>query len=330
MGYLARRIKDLWSKTSRTIGSKGAIDSHRKSYEQSFVPCSNLPRNRSAIPDVENVQPDGICEEVLASHAPISFQCNICGKENVAPIDLVSNREAASCSHCQSSLRMRSLIYVLAVELFGKAFVLPEFPESKEIVGAGMSDWDGYAIPLSQKLGYTNTYYHKEPKLDIRQINERQQNKYDFIISSDVFEHIQHPVSIAFSNTSRLLKPGGLFLFTVPYEKHGFTREYYPDLFDFRFEQRDEQTVVINTTVDGETQIFTDPVFHGGDGFTLEMRMFTEQSLIKELEDCNFTSIRIHNQHFPPYGIIWPMDWALPITARKEVLGCNRRAVNLL
>jgi len=265
------------------------------------------------------VSPDIVCEEILKGHAPISFQCNICGKENVAPIDIVSNREAASCSHCRSSLRMRSLIFVLSIELFGKAFVLPEFPDSKKIIGVGMSDWEGYAIPLSQKLGYTNTYYHKAPRMDITKINARHQNKYDFIISSDVFEHIPHPVSIAFSNTCRLLKPGGVFIFTAPYEKHGFTREYYPDLFDFRFEQRGEKTVVINTTMEGETQIFSDPVFHGGDGLTLEMRMFTELSLLQELKDCNFTSIRIHNQHFPPYGIIWPMDWALPISARKGI-----------
>ncbi len=214
---------------------------------------------------------------------------------------------------------MRSLIHVLSIELFGEVLVLPEFPASKRIIGAGMSDWEGYAIPLSQKLGYTNTYYHKDPKLDITQIDECFQNKYDFIISSDVFEHIPHPVSIAFSNTYRLLKPGGLFVFTAPYEKHGFTREYYPDLFDYRFEQRDEKLVLVNTTADGVNQIFTDPVFHGGDGFTLEMRMFTEMSLLQEMKDCNFTSIRIHNQSFPQYGIIWPIDWALPITARKTV-----------
>ena len=75
---------------------------------------------------------------------------------------------------------------------------------------------------------------------------------------------------------------------------------------------------MINTTSNGVKQVFTDPVFHGGDGFTLELRMFTEPSLRRTLESADFTSIRFHGQNFPRFGIIWPFDWALPITARKK------------
>lgn len=256
-------------------------------------------------------------EEMLTSDLPVRFQCNICGMENVAAVNIVCNREAASCAHCRSSLRMRSLIHVLSMELFGEVLMLPDFPETNKIVGMGMSDWEGYAAPLRRKLNYKNTYYHKAPKLDITQVDDRQKDQYDFIISSDVFEHIPHPVSIAFSNTYKLLKPGGLLVFTVPYEKHGLTREYYPDLFDYGFEQIDNGTVLVNKTVDGLRQVFTNPIFHGGDGFTLEMRMFTETSLIREFEKCKFESIQIRNYFVPRYGIVWPMDWALPMTARK-------------
>ncbi len=258
------------------------------------------------------------CQEMIACREPLDFQCNICGRRNETAIDIVCNREAASCTCCRSSLRMRSLVHTLSMELFGKSIILPEFPKSKNIIGAGMSDWDGYAVPLSQKLGYTNTYYHKKPKLDITHIDIEQENQYDFIISSDVFEHIPHPVSIAFDNACRLLKPGGLFILTVPYIKTGSTHEYYPDLFDYRLERRDDQTILINTTATGLEQMFTDLIFHGGEGFTLELRMFTEPSLRRELEHANFMSIRICNQNYPKYGIIWPMDFALPIVARKN------------
>ena len=37
---------------------------------------------------------------------------------------------------------------------------LPDFPVHPEIKGVGLSDWDGYAIPLKHKLGYENTFYH--------------------------------------------------------------------------------------------------------------------------------------------------------------------------
>ena len=317
VNYLSSKIRHLRSATGRVITSIGQKSRQRRRDPQpAALNCNTLP-NLPPITDGETVSPNAICDEIIAGDVPVEFQCNICGKENEAAINIVSNREAASCKHCRSSLRMRSLIYALSLELFGEAFTLPNFPKSTKIIGAGMSDWEGYAFPLSQKFGYTNTYYHKKPKLDITQIGGSHENTYDFIISSDVFEHIPHPISVAFVNTCRLLKPGGLFIFTTPYEKHGITREYYPNLFDYKFEKRDGKTVMINTTVDGVKQIFTDLVFHGGDGFTLELRMFTEPSLRRELENANFTSTRFHNQHFPRFGIIWPIDWALPITARK-------------
>ncbi|MDM8568993.1 methyltransferase domain-containing protein, partial [Thiotrichales bacterium HSG1] len=166
-------------------------------------------------------------EEVL------TFQCNICGHINKdVALKTVKNREAQSCQQCGSSLRMRSVIYALAVELFGKGLILPDFPIDKNIKGVGMSDWEGYADRLPDKIGYTNTFYHQKPKLDI--VNIDVENKYDFIISSDVFEHIPPPISIAFNNAQRLLRPGGIFIFTVPYEKEGVTNEYFPDLFDFK------------------------------------------------------------------------------------------------
>ena len=289
----------------------------QKDTELAAENCNILP-NIPPVKDSETVSPNQSCDEITAIQSSIAFQCNICGKENEAAISIVSNREAASCKYCRSSLRMRSLIYALSLELFGEAMTLPEFPVSMKIIGAGMSDWEEYAFRLSQKFSYTNTYYHKKPRLDITQIDGSRENKYDFIISSDVFEHVPHPVAIAFANTCRLLKPGGLFLFTAPYEKHGITREYYPDLFDYKCEKRDGKTVMINTTSNGVKQIFTDPVFHGGDGFTLELRMFTEPSLRRTLESTDFTSIRFHGQNFPRFGIIWPIDWALPITARKK------------
>src|SRR4051812_39849885 len=87
----------------------------------------------------------------------VDFQCNVCGYGNTrVPLDLVRNREESSCLSCGSSLRMRSIVYLLSMELFGEALVLPRFPEDRSIVGLGLSDWDGYAIGLAEKLGYTN------------------------------------------------------------------------------------------------------------------------------------------------------------------------------
>jgi SAM-dependent methyltransferase len=210
----------------------------------------------------------------------IEFRCNICGKTSQTPLSVVNNREAPSCTHCYSSLRMRSVVRALSLALFGESLAIPEFPKDKNILGLGMSDWEGYALPLAEKLGYTNTFYHENPRLDIMNLSGWPENNYDFVISSDVFEHIPPPVSIAFENVCQLLKPGGVFIFTVPFTKTGITQEYFPELHDYRIvTTEDGKRILVNCTRDGREQAFDNLVFHGGDGFTLEMRLFSEPCL---------------------------------------------------
>ena len=92
---------------------------------------------------------------------------------------------------CHSSLRMRSVMRALSLELYGKSIAVPEFPVDKSIRGLGMSDWEGYARRLEEKFSYVNTYYHAEPRLDITRIAHDAAGRYRFLISSDVFEHIR-------------------------------------------------------------------------------------------------------------------------------------------
>src|SRR4051794_23491809 len=50
----------------------------------------------------------------------LDFQCNVCGHGNTRiPLGVAQTREAPSCVVCGSSLRMRSVVYLLAMELFG-------------------------------------------------------------------------------------------------------------------------------------------------------------------------------------------------------------------
>jgi SAM-dependent methyltransferase len=194
---------------------------------------------------------------------------------------------------------------------------LPEFPRDPGVSGLGMSDWDGYALTLSEKLSYVNTYYHQEPRLDITELPEAMIGTQDFVISSDVFEHIPvFALDDAFKNSRLLLKPGGVFIFTVPFTKTGETQEHFPRLNDFRIIETRGKRFLYNKTVDGEEEIFDDLVFHGGDGMTLEMRMFSEPDLKKALTAARFSSVRICTDLVPEFGIIWPMDWAVPIVAR--------------
>jgi hypothetical protein len=248
----------------------------------------------------------------------MSFRCNVCGGRNRdVPRKKVQDRETKSCSHCGSSLRMRCIVEALSSHLFGRSMAAVDFPRDKSIRGIGMSDWDGYAALLQKKFSYTNTFYHREPRLDITAIDERQAGTLDFIISSDVFEHIPlvH-LQRAFSNSRRLLKMGGALILTVPYFEIARTVEHFPELYDFRVVEEAGRRVLYNRTADGRDQVFTELSFHGGDGMTLEMRIFNERGVLDRLQRAGFTSAICRAADDPSVGISWPKSYTHPNIAK--------------
>lgn len=236
------------------------------------------------------------------------FVCNICGKTSNAPISIIKNRESASCTHCGSNRRFRTLMAALSIELFGKVISLVNFEVSKNLVGIGMSDNEIYAKQLKEKFDYKNTYYHKSPILDIVNISDNFREIADFIISSDVFEHVPPPVDVAFRNLYQMLKQDGFCIFSVPYKKHGDTIEHYPDLYNYEIIENKGTVILANTTNNGERQIFKSPIFHGGDGSTLEMRVFSEQSLLDKIKQAGFDGTKIYDKPYPEYGILIDED----------------------
>jgi len=251
----------------------------------------------------------------LPDDEQVRFRCNICGRRCVAAASALT-RENPTCS-CGSSVRLRALVHVLSLELFGQSFALPDFPLRQDIVGIDMSGAATYAEGLKRKLGYTNTFLHKPPRLDITAPDPHWYGCCDFIISSDVFEHVARPVGRAFDNALRLLKPGGVLVLTVPYAKTGQTVEHFPELHDWHIEQRDGRRILFDKTDDGRCKHYDGLVFHGGEGETLEMRVFSEAGVLDELRCAGFTAIRIHCDPCAEYGITWPQTWSLPISARR-------------
>lgn len=201
------------------------------------------------------------------------------------------------------------------MELFGKSLALPDFPVRKDLVGWGMSD-SGYADGLSRKLGYVNTFYHKEPCLDITgEFDPNLAGRLDFMISTEVFEHITPPVSAGFKNIRYLLKPGGVLVFSVPYIFDGESQEHFPELYHYEIFQRAGRHVLRNVTRDGREQVFEDLVFHGGSGSTLEMRVFSRNSMLNELKQAGFREVKIYSEPCWEFGIYWHDSWSLPLSA---------------
>jgi len=56
-----------------------------------------------------------------------------------------------------------------------------------------MSDTPDLAARLAAKFDYTNTFYHQAPVFDVTQPDERDRERYDFILSSEVLEHVRLP-----------------------------------------------------------------------------------------------------------------------------------------
>jgi SAM-dependent methyltransferase len=67
---------------------------------------------------------------------------------------------------------------------------------------------------------------------------------FDLFITSDVFEHVMHPDK-AFHEIARVLKPGGMHIFTIP---------WYPEL---------EVTRQRAQMVNGKIKYIEEPVYHG-------------------------------------------------------------------
>ena len=246
----------------------------------------------------------------------ISFKCNICGASNETPLENLQ-REIQNCVRCHSNVRFRQLHAVLTEAVTGKSMILNDMAPRKDIKGWGMSDHPPYAEVLAQKFNYTNTYYHQEPKLDITDITGIQEDQLDFLISSDVFEHVSPPVQRAFDNAYKLLKKGGVFVFTVPYTLENETKEHFPNLFDYKITQENGEYVLHNKTKDGKSETFKNLIFHGGPGETLECRVFTKSALLRHLEKAGFKDVRIHDGHQLEYGIYCHDSWSLPMSARK-------------
>jgi SAM-dependent methyltransferase len=251
----------------------------------------------------------------LARPGEQPFRCNLCGAHGSAAPARLGDREAATCEVCGSSLRHRALIAALQLRLCGEVRPLRTLARDRRIVGLGMSDVHVYAQWLQRKFAYDNTFFHKAPRLDIQDPGREFLGRHDFVICSDVLEHVAPPVATAFRNLHGLLKPGGMLAFTVPYAREGETCEHFPELHAFRIEGEGPGRRLLNTTRDGRRQAFGDLRFHGGDGDTLEMRIFALPGLLRLLAAAGFRDLQVHDQPLPQWGIVPADGCSLPITA---------------
>jgi hypothetical protein len=104
---------------------------------------------------------------------------------------------------------------------------------------------------------------------------------------------------------------------TTPYTLDGKTAEHFPELHEYTLAAPGGKTVLVNRRRDGSIETFENLVFHGGHGSTLEVRLFTEDSLRTALLEAGFSGVHFAAENWPEFGVEHTETWSLPIAARK-------------
>ncbi len=166
--------------------------------------------------------------------------CNICGCPTVFRVDDPNFREHVVCRICGSRNRQRQiatllLSYVTDASRRGSAWLsIRDIPRETIIWNAETTRTLHQRLALHLGKSYISSEYI-DPLLrsgEIRdgilhvdmQATHFEDNSIDFILSSDVMEHVPHPRQ-ALVETYRILRPGGCHIFTAPFYHHRFTNE---------------------------------------------------------------------------------------------------------
>lgn len=170
--------------------------------------------------------------------------CTICEADTVFFEYSTWLRDYYKCTKCGSIPRNRALVKALNVF----------YPDWRELSihesspGGPLSDF----LKRSAKSYSASHYYDDIPRgeyfngfrsEDLTKLTF-EDNSFDLIITSDVFEHVFEP-ALAFKEVARVLKPGGAHVFTMP---------WYPSI---------KKSVQRSKFENGQIIYLKDPVYHG-------------------------------------------------------------------
>jgi len=170
--------------------------------------------------------------------------CSICESQTLFIKKEEWLRDFYYCSRCYSIPRQRAII--VALDLFCLDWRKLKIHESSP--GGISSTFIQTNCPQ-----YISTHFFQDTPLGELKDGVRCENleemtfenaSFDLMITQDVFEHVLNPAN-AFREISRVLKPGGMHIFTMP---------WYPQL---------KKTVQRAEMVDGKLKFLEEPIYHG-------------------------------------------------------------------
>lgn len=173
-----------------------------------------------------------------------TFTCNVCGSSGRPFFDfpdlelrrshrIGEIRETLQCQTCGATMRHRTLVTGLlrtAGQALCRSFSTVEELKAHGLASLAVLDSDAFS-PTSKRLRVLPTYAVSsfEPdkamgtllgpnhyNIDLERIDFPDES-FDIVMTSDVMEHVRD-IDAAHREIARVLKPGGYYIFTVPYD----------------------------------------------------------------------------------------------------------------
>lgn len=165
---------------------------------------------------------------VLHPHYHASGFCNVCRRRTLFVCDVAADRWIRRCCYCRSTPKYRAIVQVIESETkktiseFIKDRKIYELsttsPIFRKLHGHRNYEASGYFsdLPFGEKV--TAHYWNQ----DLQRLTF-QSKSFDVVISSETMEHVRKPWQ-AFAEVCRVLKPGGFYVFTVPFRRNRTTQ----------------------------------------------------------------------------------------------------------
>ncbi len=233
-----------WEARVREVGQRlSEIAEPRRGAHDADLPALTAASAPAAAPELAVEPPSREAPEPFRDAKSIRGTCNICGARTAFYFtDPALYRESLTCARCKTTSRYRSIargILRAVADIAGvQAESLQELSSKDSARRIAIYDtqqafaYEANAYPLPELLSrcrwidvQTSVYRPSEPfgkKLGPRMSNQNLErltfpdSRFDIVITSDVMEHVRLE-DRAHKEIRRVLKPGGVYLFTVPH-----------------------------------------------------------------------------------------------------------------
>jgi SAM-dependent methyltransferase len=173
-----------------------------------------------------------------------SLRCNVCGKASPPFFDfpdvnlrrehrIGELRETLQCRHCRATMRHRTLAAALlrrVSAIAGRQLASIEEAAAARLSGLKVLDTDPFS-PIAGRLKHLPDYWVSsfqpdqpfDAELSPRHWNVNLEKigfpdaAFDVVLTSDVMEHVRG-IDAAHAEIHRILRRGGAYIFTVPYD----------------------------------------------------------------------------------------------------------------